>query len=177
MSSFWIPIRITHVIFVGQVFLWSPHFFRAMRILLRWVWPIALGDVDLVLCHQVVQSGILLVFKPCVGHSKIVIWMNTNRQLTWNWIPRILMHLPDWCITISHLSHFIISSCWPEYFYLFSFRVGNDLSTNICLICFIEYINSHVNNHVGIVDLLNRIQAKLLNTKTFTTSESWNSTH
>ena len=34
MSAFWVPVGVTHVVFVGQVLLWSPHLLGAVWVLL-----------------------------------------------------------------------------------------------------------------------------------------------
>ena len=123
------------------------------------------------------QSRILLVFEPSVGHSEIVVWVNTNGQLTWNWIPRVLMHLPNGRVTIGHLRHFVVSSCGPKHFDLFAFRVGNDLSADVGLICLVEYVDPHIDHHIGEVNLFDWVHAELLDTKTLTTGESGHTAH
>jgi len=110
VRSFWVPVVVAHLVLFLEVFLRPPPFRRAVGVLGRWEWAFVLWDIHLILGHQIVQPGILLVFKESVGNSKIVVGMNDQRKLTWNWIPRVFVHFPDRGITKDHLSHLIIGS-------------------------------------------------------------------
>lgn len=177
MGAFWVPVGVTHVVFVGQVFLWSPHLLGAVWVLLRWERSLALWNVDLVLCHQVMESRIHLVLEPSEGHTEIVVGMDTNGQFTWNGIPRILVHVPNWSVTVGHLRHLIVGSRWPENFNLFSLGVGNDLPADVGLVGLVEDIDAHVDNHVCVVNLLGRGEAHLLDAESLTAGKPRHATH
>lgn len=98
--------------------------------------------------------------------------MDTNGQLTRNWIPGVLVHFPNGRITERHLCHFIISASRPENFNFFAFRVRNDLTANISLIGLVEDIDSIIYDDVGKVNLFIWRKTHLLNSKCFTTSQA-----
>ena len=173
----WVPVRIAHGIFVGKILLWSPHLFRAVRILGRWEGALVLRNVNLIVSHEVVETRVLLILEPGVRNSKIVIRMDTDGQLTWNRIPGILVHLPDRGITVCHLSHLIIGTSGPQNFNLLAFGVCDDLSADVGLICLIEDINAEIDNKVGVIDFLIRSQTELLDTQCLTTGQAWHTTH
>lgn len=177
MSAFRIPVGVTHLVFFFKVFLGSPSFIRAVGVLLCWEWSLIFWDVNLIFSHQVVNSGVLLIFKPGVRHSKIVIWMYTHWQFSWNWIPRVFVHFPNWSISKNHLSHLIICSWRPKDFCLLSLWISYDLATNISLICFIENINTEVNDKVSEINFFVWLETKLLNSKGFTSCQAWNASH
>jgi hypothetical protein len=151
-----VPVRVTHLIFFNEILLRFPDVAVSVGVFDRWEGSLIFRDVHLVLSHNVMQSGVHFILEPSVGHSQIVIWVNSDGQLTWNRIPRVLVHLPNWGITKRHHCHFVISSCRPKNFYLFSLRVGNNLSANISLVSLIEDINTKVDNQVS------KIKASLL---------------
>jgi hypothetical protein len=82
------------------------------------------------------------------------------------------VHLPNRCVTESHLSHFVISSSWPENFYLLTLRVSDNLTANICLVSLIKDINSKIYNHVSEINFFIRGQSHLLDSESFTTSNT-----
>ena len=123
------------------------------------------------------KSGVLFVFKKCVGYTQVIIWMDSDWQFTRNWIPRIFVHFPNRCVTKSHLSHFIVCTCWPKNFYLFPFWVSNYLSCNVTLICFVKDIETIINNQVGKIYFFIRSKTHLLNSKSFTSSNTRNTSH
>jgi len=169
-----VPVGIAHGIFFGKILLGSPHLLRAVRVLLCREWTLVFWDVDLILGHQVMNTRILLVLEEGVGDTEIVIGMNTDGQLTWNRIPRVLVHFPDRGVTICHHGHFIISTGRPQDFNLLTLGVSNDLSANISLVSFIEDIDSHIDDKVRVINLFIGGKTKLLNTKSLTSSEPWN---
>lgn len=114
MSALWIPVRVPHFVLVLEVLLGSPSLRRAVWVLRRWEWTFILWNVNLILRHQVVQSGVLLVFEPSVRNTEIVVGVDNEGQLTWDWIPRVLVHFPNGRITENHLGHLIIGTRWPE---------------------------------------------------------------
>jgi len=83
------------------------------------------------------------------------------------------VHFPDWSITVSHHRHFVVGASWPKYFHFFSLRVCHHLSANVCLVCFIEDINSEIHYQVRVVNFFIRCQTKLLDAKRFTSGETW----
>ena len=153
VGSFGVPVGVAHFVFFFKVFLRSPCVTLCVGVLFWGEWSFVFWDVHLIFSHQVVDSTILLIFEPSVRHTKIIVWMNTHWQLSWNWIPWVLMHFPNWCITEDHTGHLIVSTCWPQYLSLFSFGISNDLSTYISLVGLIENIDSEVHNKVSEINL------------------------
>jgi hypothetical protein len=87
------------------------------------------------------------------------------------------VHLPNRCVTESHLCHFVVSSSWPQNFYLFTLRVSDNLTANVCLVSLIKDINSKINNHVSEVNFFIWCQSHLLDSESFTTSDSRGTSH
>jgi len=172
-----IPVGVAHLIFFQQVFLRTPHVFRAMRVFGTGVWPLVLGNEDLIISHEIVNTRVHLVLKPGVRDTQIVIGMNTDGKLSGNRIPRVLVHFPDGSVSVNHLSHFIISRRRPEDFNLFSLGVGYNLTTAVSLVRFIKDIDSEVHDHVSEINLFVRGQTQLLNAECFTTGKAGNATH
>ena len=79
VSVFRVPVRIAHRILVRQIFLRSPHVFRAVRVGFAWEWTLVLWDVYLIIGHQVMYTGVLLVLEPSIGDTKIVVRVDTDR--------------------------------------------------------------------------------------------------
>ena len=172
-----VPGWVAHLVFFRKVLLWSPHILAAVWVLFAWEWSLVLWDIDLIFRHEVMQTRVLLVLKPCVGDTQIVIGMHTNGKLTWNGIPRVLVHLPDRRVTVRHLSHFIIGSSRPQYLDLLALRVCHNLTADVSLVGLIEDINAHVYDHVSVVDLFVRGEAELLDTERLTTGQAWHTSH
>ena len=168
-----VPVWIAHGILFCQVLLWTPHLLRAVWVLLGWEWTLVLWNVHLILGHEVVQTRVLLVLEPCVGDTEIVVWVDTDGQLTWNGIPRVLVHLPDRRVTVRHLRHFIVGACWPQNLNLFALRVCDDLAADVGLVSLIEHIDTQVNYKVSVVNFFIGCETELLNTEGFTSSETW----
>jgi hypothetical protein len=80
--------------------------------------------------------------------------MNSDWQLSRNRIPRILMHFPNRGVSKHHLCHLIISGRWPKDLNLLSLRVGDDLSSEISLITFIENIDTVVYHDISKINFL-----------------------
>jgi hypothetical protein len=152
LGVFWIPVRVTELIFFLEILLWSPEFFAAMRILLRWEWSGIFRNIHLILSHHVMDSGIHLILEPSEWNTEIIIWMDSNWQLSRNRIPRVLVHFPNRSITEDHHCHLIISCRWPKDLNLLSLRISNNLSSEISLISFIEYINTVVDDKISIIN-------------------------
>lgn len=174
---FGIPVGVAHLIFFQQVFLRTPHVFRAMRVFGTGVWPLVLRDVDLIISHEIVNTRVHLVLKPGVRDTQIVIRMNTDRKLSGNRIPGVLVHFPNGSVSVNHLGHFIISCRRPEDFNLFSLGVSNNLTTAVGLVRFIKDIDSEVHDHVSKINFFVRGETQLLNAECFTTGETRNATH
>ena len=87
------------------------------------------------------------------------------------------MHLPDRSVTVSHLGHFIISTSRPQYLNLLTFRVSDDLSANVGLVCLVENVDAKINNQVGIIDFFIRSETKLLDTESLTPGQAWHTSH
>jgi len=83
------------------------------------------------------------------------------------------VHFPNRSVTIGHLGHFIIGTGWPEDFDLLSLGVRHDLTADVGLVGLIEYIDSHVDDHVRVINLFVRRESELLDTESLTTSQSW----
>ena len=177
VGALWVPFWVAHLVFFLEVLLWSPHLLGAVLVLLAGEWSDVLWNVHLIVGHEVVDSGVHLVFEPRERHTQVVIWMDTDRQLSWNRIQRVLVHFPDWGIAEDHHSHFIVSATWPKDLDILSLRVRNDLTGNVGLVCFIEHVDTAVNDQVGEVNFLVWREAKLLNSESFTTGQAWNSSH
>ena len=172
-----VPVRIAHGILVCKVLLRAPHLLRAVRILLRGERSCVLWDVHLIIGHEVVETRVLLVLEPGVGHTKVVVRMNTDGQLARNRIPRVLVHLPNGRVTVGHLSHLIVSAGGPQNLNLLTFGVGDNLAADIGLVSLIEHINAHVDHHVGVVDFFIWSETELLDAKCLTSSKARNSSH
>jgi len=177
VSVFGVPFGIAHLIFFEEILLRTPHLFRTVRVLRAGEWPLVFGNVHLIVSHEVVNTGVHLVLEPGVWHSQVVIGMNTDRQLSGNRIPGVLVHFPDGGVTVAHLSHLIVGCRGPQDFDLLSLGVGHDLTAAVGLVRFIEHIDSEVHNHVSEVNLFIRSQTELLNTKGFSSGEAGNATH
>ena len=80
------------------------------------------------------NTRVLFILEESVGNTEIIVWMYTDWELTWNRIPWVLVHFPDWGITIGHLRHFVISASWPQHLYFLSLGVGHNLSANVGLV-------------------------------------------
>jgi hypothetical protein len=106
LGVFWIPVRVTELIFFLEILLWSPEFFTAIRLLLGWDWSHIFWDIHLILSHHVMNSGIHFVLEEGEWHTEIVIWMHSDWQLTRNRIPRIFVHFPNWGVSKDHHSHY-----------------------------------------------------------------------
>ena len=87
------------------------------------------------------------------------------------------MVLPNFCFSIAHIWHFIVSCARPQNFDFFSFRISDYLSSNVGLIPFIENIYSIVNCQISEVYFFFRTKSKLLNFESFLPCKSWNSSH
>ena len=87
------------------------------------------------------------------------------------------MHLPDRSVTVSHLSHLIVGTGGPQYFDLLSLGVGDNLTADVGLVGFVEDIDSHVDDHIGIVNLLIWSETELLDSESLTTGKSWSTSH
>lgn len=103
--------------------------------------------------------------------------MDNEGQLTWDWVPRVLVHFPNGRIAENHLGHLIIGTRWPEDLCLLTLRVGNYLAANISLVSCVEDINAHVDDEVSEVDLLIWLKTKLLDSKCFSSRETWHTAH
>jgi hypothetical protein len=172
-----VPFGVAHLIFLQQVFLRAPHFFRTVRILRAGEWPLVFRNVHLIVSHEVMESVIHLVLEPSVWHTQVVIGMNTDGELSGNRIPGVLVHFPDGSVSVTHLSHFIISCRGPQDLNLLSLGVGDNLTAAVGLVRFIEDINSKVHNHVGEVDFFIRSETELLDAKGFSSGEAGNTAH
>mmetsp|Transcript_21722 Transcript_21722/g.20823 ORF Transcript_21722/g.20823 Transcript_21722/m.20823 type:complete len:205 (-) Transcript_21722:182-796(-) len=148
-----------------------------MRVLLRWERSLIFRNVDLILSHQVVDPRVHLILEPTVRDSQVIVWVDSDGQFSWNGIPRVLMHLPNWCIAIDHHGHFIEGGSWPKDLNLLSLGVGNDLSGHISLVGLIEDIQAQVHSQVSIVDFFIGAESKLLDSEGFPSSESRHSSH
>ena len=73
-----VPVRIAHRILVCQIFLRSPHVFRAVRVRCAREWTLVFWDVHLIFGHEVVNTGVLLVLEPSIGNTKIVVRVDTD---------------------------------------------------------------------------------------------------
>lgn len=177
VGALWIPFGVAQLVIFLEVLLWSPHLLGAVWVLLGGEWSDILWDEHLIVNHHVVNSGVHLVFEPSERHSQVVIWMDTDGQLSWNWIPRVFVHFPDRSIAEHHHGHFIVSAAWPQDLDFLSFRVRNDLATDVGLVCFVEHVDTAVYNQIGEVNLLVWSEAKLLNSESLTTGQAWNSSH
>lgn len=142
ISVLWVPLGVAHGIFLCQVLLRAPQLRRAVGVLWGWELSLIFRDVHLIVCHQVMNTWVHFVFKPSVWNTQIVVGVDTDWQLSWNWVPGVLVHLPDWCVTEGHLCHLVICTGRPENFYLLSLRVSNNLTANVGLVSLIEDINT-----------------------------------
>lgn len=177
VSIFWVPVWITELLFLTKIFLWSPDLSGAMWVLLSWELSSIFRAEHLILGHHVMNSGIHFVLEEGIWNTEIIIWMNSDWQLTGNWIPRVFVHLPDWGVSEDHGSHFIISSSGPKDLNFLSLRVGDDLSGEVGLVTFIEDINTVVDDQVSIIDFFIWGQTQLLNSQCLLSSETWCSSH
>jgi hypothetical protein len=177
VSVLWEPVWITHLVFFEQILLGSPQVFVAMWVLLRWEVSNIFWNEHLILSHQVMNTHIHLVLEESVWNTQVVIWMHSQWKLSWNWIPWVLVHFPDWGITESHHGHLIISCCWPENLDLFSLRVGDNLSGEIGLVSFVENVNTVVDDDVSEIDFFFWGESKLLNSQCFLSGQTWSSSH
>lgn len=177
VSIFWVPVWITELLFLTKIFLWSPDLSGAMWVLLSWELSSIFRAEHLILGHHVMNSGIHFVLEEGIWNTEIVIRMNSDWQLTGNWIPRVFVHLPDWGVSEDHGSHFIISSSGPKDLNFLSLGVGDDLSGEVGLVTFIEDINTIVDDQVSIIDLFIWGQTQLLNSQCFLSSETRCSSH
>lgn len=157
-----VPLWIAEAVLFLQVFLWSPELGTAVRVLLCWERSGVLWDVHLIVRHHVVDTVVHLVLEEGVGHTQVVVWLHSDGQLTGDWIPRVLVHLPNWCITESHLGQLIVGGSRPQDLDLFALGIGDDLSGKVCLVTLVEDIESIVDDQVGEVDLLLRGESELL---------------
>jgi len=173
----WVPVGVAHLVFLHKVVLWSPHFLRAEWIFLGWERSVLLRNIHLILSHQVMNTGIHLVLEEGVRHTEIVVWMNSDWQLTRNWIPWVLMLLPDWGITEGHHGHFIISSRWPKNLNLLSLGIGNNLPAKVCLVSLVEDINTIIDYDISEINFLLWGEAHLLDSQCFLSGETWCSSH
>jgi len=123
------------------------------------------------------NTSILFVLEEGVWDSKIIVWMDSDWQLSWNWIPWVLMLLPNRSITKDHHGHLIIGGRWPEDLNLLSLGIGDNLPREICLISLVEYIDSVIDNYIGIVDLLIWGEPQLLDPECLLSGETWSSSH
>ena len=87
------------------------------------------------------------------------------------------MHLPDRSVTVGHLGHFIISTSRPQYLNLLTFRVSDDLSANVGLVCLVENVDAEVNNQVSIINFFIRSETKLLDSESLTPGQAWHASH
>lgn len=177
VSVFGVPVWITELVFLEKIFLWSPDLFAAVWVLLRWELSSILWAEHLILSHQVMDSGIHFVLEEGVWNTEIVIRMNSDWQLTRNWIPWVFVHLPNRGVSEDHLGHLIIGSGGPKDLDLLTLGVGDDLSGKVGLVTFIEDIDTVVDDQVGIVDLFIWGQTQLLNSQCLLSSETWCSSH
>jgi len=177
MGAFGVPVGVAHLVFFFKIFLGPPSFTWAVGVLLWREWSLIFWYVNLIFSHQIVNSGVLLIFKPGIRHSQIVIRMNTHWKFSWNWIPRVFVHFPNWSIAKNHLSHLIIGAWWPENFSFLSLWISHNLATNISLVCFVKNINTKVNNKVSEINFFVWLETELLNSKGFTSCQAWNASH
>ena len=108
-----VPVGVSHLLVLQQVFLWLPEVGVTVRVLCNGVWSHVLRDVYLIFSHQVVDTGVSLVLEEGEGHSQVVVRVHSNGQLSWNGIPGVLVHLPDRSIPEDHHGHLIVGGCWP----------------------------------------------------------------
>lgn len=172
-----VPVWIAEGFFLLQVFLWSPELLAAVWILLSWEWTSILRDVHLILRHHVMDTVVHFVLEEGVGNTEIIVWLHSNWQLTWNRIPWVLVHFPDWCTAEGHHGHLIVGCSWPKDLHLFSLRVGHDLSGKVSLIALVEHIDTVVDDKVSEVNFFFWGQTELLNSKSLLTGETWRSPH
>jgi hypothetical protein len=148
-----------------------------VRILGAGEWPLVFRNENLIVSHEVVNTGVHLVFEPGVWDTQIVIGMNTDGKLSGNRIPGVLVHFPDGSVTVAHLSHFIISCRGPQDFDLLSLGVSHNLTAAVSLVRFIEDINSKVDNHVSEINFFVRGETELLDAEGFSSGEAGNTSH
>ena len=177
VSILWVPVWITHLILLKEILLWSPLLGAAVWVLLRWEVSLVLWDEHLIFDHAVMDTVIHLIFEPGVWYTQVIIWLHSDWKLSRNWIPRVLVHLPDGGVSEDHLGHFIVGTRWPHDFDLFTLGVGDNLSSKVSLVTFIEHIKSVVDNEVAEVNLFLWGEAQLLNSKGFLSGEAWGSSH
>lgn len=108
-----VPVGVAHFLLFDEVLLGSPIARGGKRVLGRGEGSSVLRNVHLIISHLVVDSAISLVLEPCEGYLQIVVGVNSDGELTWNGIPRVFMHFPNWSITIGHHGHFVISGGGP----------------------------------------------------------------
>ena len=173
----WIPVWIAEGVFLLQVFLRSPEFLAAVRVLLRGERSRVLWDVHLILRHQVVDTVVHFVLEEGVRNTEIVVRLHSDWQLTWNRIPRVLVHFPNWCTSEGHHGHLVVSCSWPKDLNLLSLRVGHDLTGEVCLVAFVEHVDTVVNNQVCEVNFFFWGETELLDSQGLLTSETWRSPH
>lgn len=166
----WIPVGVTHLVFLNKVLLRFPDVAVSMRVLNCREWSGIFRNVHLVLSHDVMQSAVLLVLEPSVRNTQIIIRMNSDGQLSWNGIPRIFVHFPNGGVSIHHLGHFIEGSRGPEDLNFFSLLVSDDLSAHISLISLVENINTKVHNKIGVINFFMGSKTELLDSKCFSSS-------
>jgi hypothetical protein len=152
LGVFWIPFRVTELIFFLEILLWSPEFFAAMRILLGWEWSDIFWNIHLIFSHHMMDSGIHFILEPGEWDTEIIIWMDSDWQLSRNRIPRVFVHFPNRSISKDHHCHLIISCRWPKHLDLLSLGISNNLSSEISLITFIKDINTVVDNKISVIN-------------------------
>jgi len=177
VSVLGIPVWIAERVLFLQVLLWPPELLAAMRVLLGGEGPGVFRNVHLILRHQLMNTIVHLVLEESVWHTQVVVWLNSDWQLTWNWIPRVLVHLPDRRITERHHGHLVVGGCWPEDLDLLSLGVCHDLSGKVSLISLVEHIDAVVDDQVSVVDLLLGRESKLLDPQSFFPRETRGSPH
>lgn len=172
VSVLGVPLWVAHRVLLGHIGLRAPHLGGTVRVLWGGELSLALGDVHLIVSHQVMKTGVHLVLEPSVWHTQVVIGMDTDGQLTGNRIPGVLVHLPNRGITKGHLGHFIVDTCGPKHFDFLSLGVSYNLTANVGLISFIEDIDTHVDNDVSEINFFIGGQTQLLDSESFTTSKA-----
>jgi len=177
VSVFRVPVRVAHLVFLVHIGLGTPHFSAAVGVLLGRERSSILGNVHLIFCHGEVETRVHLVFEESVGHTEIVIGVNTNGQIAGNGIPRVLMQFPNRSITPVHHGHFIIDTSRPEDFNFLTFGVSHNLTQDVGLIGFIENIDTVVHNEVSVIDFFVRGKTHSLDFKDLTAGDTWHTTH
>lgn len=159
---------ILHLFLKGELFLTFPKFFSSEWITRSIERSDVFGDIHLVLSNHHLSRELLLILEPGVGDTQIKIASYFNSRVSpQKDLPMIIHWLKNWSETNVQHTHVFPAERIPEYLNFLSFRIGNNLSSNINLVGSIEDIKSEIVGKISEVNLLQGWKTKLNNMLNF----------